>query len=145
MNIPLGQLLSNLNELSIYLHQATPETHILAVTVFHAGVVMAQVGNIIACRSEKLRVTEVGVLSNPLIWVGIFAEIAIILMLIYIPPLARMFEHAPLPIEFWFYLSLFAPILYSLDRLRKMLLYFFSTTWGKKAKAMPNHLHEEVI
>ncbi len=130
--VSLGQLLSDLSQLPSYLHTVSTETEILAVTVFHAGVVMAQVGNVIACRSEKLRMTEVGVLSNPLIWLGILVEIAIILMLIYIPPLARIFEHVPVPIEFWFYLSLFAPILYGLDRMRKMFLYFHSTGWGKK-------------
>jgi hypothetical protein len=30
-----------------------------------------------------------------------------------------VFEHAPLPPEYWLGLSLFAPVLYGLDRIRK--------------------------
>jgi magnesium-transporting ATPase (P-type) len=93
--------------------------NLLAVTVFHAGVVMAQVGNAFACRTEKERGRSLGWLSNRLLLLGVFVEIVIILALIYIPPLATAFEHVPLPPIYWFGLALYGPILYSLDWLRK--------------------------
>jgi len=38
--------------------------YLLAVTTFHAGVVMSQVGNAFACRTEKARGRHLGWLSN---------------------------------------------------------------------------------
>jgi magnesium-transporting ATPase (P-type) len=98
---------------------------LLAVTVFHAGVVMAQVGNAFACRTERERGRRLGWLSNPLLILGVFIEIAIILTLIYFPPLAAIFEHVPLPPIFWAGLILYAPILYGLDWLRKVIVRRF--------------------
>jgi magnesium-transporting ATPase (P-type) len=91
----------------------------VAVTVFHAGVVMAQVGNAFACRTETHRGRSVGWLSNPFLLFGVLVEILIILALIYIPPLAAAFEHFPLPPIFWLGLVLYPPALYGLEWLRK--------------------------
>lgn len=95
--------------------------YILATTVFHAGVVMAQIGNAFTCRTETEKVHRLGWFSNRLLLVGIVAEAALLIAFIYLPPLAGLFEHLPLSIEYWLGLSLFAPILYGLDRLRKSL------------------------
>src|SRR5258707_5926626 len=71
--------------------------YILATTVFHAGVVMAQVGNAFACRTEKARGRQLGWLRNRFLLAGVAAEMGLILLLIYVPPLAERFEHLPLP------------------------------------------------
>ncbi|GAB4479308.1 MAG: cation-transporting P-type ATPase [Anaerolineales bacterium] len=134
-NVSLDQLFMVTTDLPALLHAVPPQVHILAVTMFHAGVVMAQVGNVLACRSERFRVSEVGLFSNPLIWVGILVEIAVILMLIYIPPLAKVFNHQPLPIEYWFSLALFGPLLYGLDRMRKQLVHFYH--WLRESRENP--------
>ncbi len=121
--------LSHLNEIPHLLHEVPKEVYLLAVTVFHAGVVMAQIGNLFACRSERLRLRQVGLFSNSLIWIGILAEIGIIFGLIYIPVLADIFEHRPLPLWYWPLLFLYAPILYGLDRVRKQFV-----GWWRKFK-----------
>jgi len=74
-------------------------TYLLATTIFHAGVVTGQIGNAIACRSEKSYLHQLGWFSNPLLLAGIAVEIILILMMIYLPPLARLFGHVPLPGE----------------------------------------------
>ena len=91
----------------------------LASTIFFAGVVTAQIGNAITCRTEKPGVRRLGLLSNPLLWVGIATEIALALALIYVRPLAETFHHAALPPLAWVGLGLYAPLLYGLDRLFK--------------------------
>ena len=122
-NIAIWKIpLNHLEYLPRLLHEAPKEIYFMAVTVFHAGVVMAQIGNLFACRSERLRLRQVGLFSNPLIWIGILAEIGIILGLIYIPVLANIFEHRPLPLWYWLFLFLYAPILYGLDRIRKQFV-----------------------
>jgi hypothetical protein len=48
-------------------------------------------------------------------------EAVLIVMMVYLPPLARLFDHAPLPAYFWLGLALYAPAIYILERLRKMI------------------------
>jgi potassium/sodium efflux P-type ATPase len=96
--------------------------YFLATTVFFAGVVMAQAGNAFACRTEKERVRHLGIFSNRLLLWGILIEVLIALALIYIPPLARLFEHIPLPALAWVGLSLYGPILFMLEWTRKRIV-----------------------
>ena len=93
--------------------------YLLGVTVFHAGVVMAQVGNAFACRTEKGHVHRLGWLSNPTLLLGIGAAGVVITATIYLPALAQVFDHRPLPPELWLGLVLFAPIVYGLEWVRK--------------------------
>lgn len=95
---------------------------ILAVTVYHAGVVTAQIGNAFACRTEINRGRDLGWLSNRFLLFGIFFEVGLILLLIYFPPLAGAFYHYSLPPVFWVWLLGYAPVLYSLEWVRKRLL-----------------------
>lgn len=93
--------------------------YVMATTVFHAGVVTAQIGNAFACRTELSHVRHMGWLSNRFLLAGIAAEIAIILSLVYVAPLAAVFEHTPLPPEYWLVLLAYAPILYVCEWIRK--------------------------
>lgn len=97
------------------------EAFLVATTVYHAGVVTAQAGNALACRSDHLRSSSLGWLSNPYIWIGIMIEFLAILAMIYIPFLARIFNHVPLPTSFWFGLALNGLLLYFMEWIRKLL------------------------
>jgi Ca2+-transporting ATPase len=97
--------------------------YILATTVFHAGVVCAQIGNAFACRTELGKVRYLGYFKNKFLLAGITIEAALILMLIYIHPLARTFEHLPIPLGYWPWLAAFAPTLYLLDWLRRHIIH----------------------
>ncbi len=97
------------------------EVFILATTVFHAGVVAAQIGNAFACRTEKAPVHRLGWFSNRFLLVGIAVEICLILLLIYVRPLAALFEHLPLPPIYWLGLGLYAPVLFGVERMRKVI------------------------
>ena len=98
--------------------EASP-TLLLAVTVYHAGVVLAQAGNAFASRSEANRGRSLGWLSNRFLIVGVGAEIGLIIILIYFRSLADIFQHAPLPPVFWLWLGFYPLILYSLEWIRK--------------------------
>jgi potassium/sodium efflux P-type ATPase len=106
---------------SLRLVIAPDQVYRVAITVFHAGVVMAQVGNAFACRSSKTRSTHLGWFSNRYLLLGVALEIALILALIYIPALSNAFNHARLPARYWLGLCLFGPVLYSLEWIRKAL------------------------
>jgi Ca2+-transporting ATPase len=95
-------------------------TYLLATTVFHAGVVTSQVGNVFACRSEKNYTHQLGWLSNSLLIAGIAVEIILINLMVYLKPLAAALNHYPIPPAFWLMLVLYAPAIYGFERLRKM-------------------------
>jgi magnesium-transporting ATPase (P-type) len=98
----------------------TPNNLILvSQTVFHAGVVTAQVGNAFACRTFKARNVQMGWGSNRWLLLGIVIELIVIAALIYVPPLSAAFEHVALPVQYWGILLLYAPALYTLEWLRK--------------------------
>jgi magnesium-transporting ATPase (P-type) len=92
---------------------------IMAVTVFHAGVVMAQIGNAFACRSETNRNSKLGWASNRFLLLAVSLEVLSIFLMVYFPPLAEAFEHQAIPPKFWIGLAFFGLILYSLDWIRK--------------------------
>jgi magnesium-transporting ATPase (P-type) len=100
---------------------ATPagRVYVLATTVFFAGVVTAQAGNAFTCRKEGEGIHRMGWLSNRLLLVGIGCGLLLTLAIIYIPPLAWIFEHIPMPPLYWLALAANGPLLYVLDRIRK--------------------------
>jgi magnesium-transporting ATPase (P-type) len=98
--------------------------YVLATTVFHAGVVMAQIGNAFACRTETERVRRMGWLTNRFLVVGIVIEVFIILSMIYLPLLAQVFEHLPLSLDWWGRLILYAPVLYVIEWIRKNIVRY---------------------
>jgi len=98
------------------------QTELMAVTVFHAGVVMSQVGNAFACRSQTSRGRHLGWGSNKYLLIAVAAEISGIVTLIYWPELAQHFEHVPIPAYYWVGLSMFSVIVYSLEWIRKQIV-----------------------
>jgi len=118
VDIPLFQSLHAM----IFSYLPHSDQHNLAITVYYAGVVMAQVGNAFACRTERNRGRSLGWLSNPTLLRGIVIELAILLGLIYFRPLANLFDHIALPPVLWIGLFTFPLIIYSLDWIRKWLV-----------------------
>ncbi len=97
-------------------------TYILATSVYLAGVVSCQIGNAFACRTSRERVSGLGYLSNRLLLLGVASEIALILVLIYVPFFRNLFEFLPIPPVFWALLVLFGPAVYILEKIRKTVV-----------------------
>ncbi len=94
----------------------------LAITVFFVGVVMAQVGNAFACRTERLRNSRLGWLSNRSLLQAVLVEVVLVLALVYFPPLQEFWGHEPVPLFFFILLPLYAPLLYTLEWIRKLIV-----------------------
>jgi magnesium-transporting ATPase (P-type) len=90
-----------------------------ATTMSLAGIVACQVGNAFACRSDHQASWRLGFGSNRLLLIGIAVEIALLLLLIYAPPLQEVFGLAPLGIEHWSLLAAFGPLLLVCEEGRK--------------------------
>jgi len=117
------------------LNMSFSRTILLASTVYHAGVVMSQIGNTFACRSDRTRSSNLGWLSNKYLLAGILIELAGILGIIYIPFLARIFNHRPLSAWMWVGLALFSLTVYSIEWIRKAI-YRASMKINKKTSTL---------
>lgn len=127
-NLPFLSLLAELT-CPDFLHLDIPSKEVskMAATVFHAGVVMAQVGNAFACRSGTLRNTRLGWGSNRLLIFAAFLEIAGIAAIIHIEPLARYFDHVNIPLRYWLGLALFPFVIYGIEWIRKQVVRLMET------------------
>jgi magnesium-transporting ATPase (P-type) len=94
----------------------------LATTMALVCIVAGQDGNVFACRSERSSIFRLGFFSNPWIWVGIAVEWALMLSIIYLPPLARVFETAPLTPVMWISLLIWPILLLGAEEIRKGVL-----------------------
>jgi P-type Ca2+ transporter type 2C len=84
-----------------------------------AAVVATQVGNLFAHRTERASLREVGWRGNRLLWIGIASEVAVILAIVYLPPLRAVIGTAPFPPWLWLVLLAAAPTLLFVDEVRK--------------------------
>jgi Ca2+-transporting ATPase len=80
---------------------ATAGTYRLATTAAFAAIVACQMGNLFACRSERISAFRVGRTGNRLLWIGLAVEAAVALLVSYAPPLQRVLGTASLPAAAW--------------------------------------------
>jgi magnesium-transporting ATPase (P-type) len=128
--------LERLGALPALLRAAPANTHLLAGTVFHAGVVLAQVGNAFACRSETNRGRALGWASNQALLSAAAIEVGLILVMIYVPPINGFFDHLALPGAYWALLAVYPLVLYSLEWIRKGLSRKISANGNGKSNGV---------
>ena len=93
--------------------------YLKATTMVFAGIVMAQIGTLLACQTTRTSAFKVGVFKNKWIIRGIIFEVAVLLSIIYIPFLQKIFSTTGLGVMEWLYLITFIPIMFFSDELRK--------------------------
>jgi magnesium-transporting ATPase (P-type) len=90
-----------------------------------ASVVMTQVGNLFAHRTERVSILRLGrrlLFGNRLIWLGIAVELVLILLLVYWPVANGIFGTAPFDPGYWVFLVAWVPALLVADELRKAVV-----------------------
>lgn len=103
------------------LAQPGTSAYVLATTMTLVGIVMTQVGNVIACKTDHLSILKVDLLANRLIFVGLAVEFSIILLVVNVPFFNGIFGTTPLGGWEWGTLLLFAPFILILEELRKYI------------------------
>lgn len=96
-----------------------------ATTVTLAGIVLAQVANVFACRSDRHSTFTLGWVSNPLILWGIGIELLLLALITYTPIGNDIFRTSPLPVWIFGPLALGALTLLFADEGRKMFVARF--------------------
>jgi magnesium-transporting ATPase (P-type) len=98
---------------------STDPVYIKGTTMTFAGIVIAQVGNVLACRTSKISIFKTSHKNNKWIWIGIAAQISIISILVYVPLMQRFFGTAALGLSDWAFLALLALIVILAEEIRK--------------------------
>jgi Ca2+-transporting ATPase len=96
--------------------------YVLSTSMFHAGVITTQIGNALACRTERTSVFKIGLFSNHFLLVGFLVELTLISILIYVQPFQTIFEEGPLPPHYWAFLFLYAPVMFLAEEARKAVM-----------------------
>jgi Ca2+-transporting ATPase len=100
--------------------------YIKGVTMTFAGIVVAQMGNTIACRTNKVSVLKSNLLANKWIILGIMVQLSILLFLIYVPFMQSFFGTTELGVWDWAFLALLALIVIFAEEIRKFFTRNFS-------------------
>ena len=100
----------------------TDPVYIQATTMTLAGIVFAQIGQVMNCRTERTSVLKIGLLSNRRILVGIVFEVALIVFLTMFPPLQAVFHTAPLGWQDYAFLCCIPPVVFVIEEARKAWL-----------------------
>jgi len=87
-----------------------------------AAVVITQIGNLFAQRTERTSVFRVGLFSNRFVWAGIATQLILLLAIVYVPIFQRAFGTSAFPPGHWLFLLAWTPVLLVADELRKALL-----------------------
>jgi len=93
-----------------------------ATSMTLAAIVTTQIGNLFAQRSRIGSSLRAVIGANPLIWLGIAAELVIIFGIIYVPQLQSVFGTVGIPMSNWIFLFAWTPLLLLADRLRSAWL-----------------------
>ena len=92
-----------------------------ATAVTFAAIVMGQVANVFACRSERVSTFRLGFFSNPFIFGGIAVELILLALIIYTPPGQAIFGTARFPAWVWPPMILGAAGLLLAEEVRKVV------------------------
>ena len=112
-----------------------------ATTVTFAGIVLAQVANVFACRSDRLSVRRLGWFTNPLILWGIVTELSILGLITYTPMGNAIFGTSPLPVWIFGPLALGALALLFAEEGRKFIANRFNKGRARKFSTVPFNHH----
>jgi magnesium-transporting ATPase (P-type) len=70
-----------------------------------AGIVIAQVGNVLVSRTSKLSIFKYGIKGNKWIWIGIISQISMLSVIIYVPFMQNFFHTTVLTVMDWMILA----------------------------------------
>ncbi len=96
--------------------------HLEASGAFLATIIFCQIGNVMACRTNRQSAIPYLVRLNRWIIIGVFAEISFILTIIYWPSLNHIFSSTPFDISAWGIVVMAPFIIFFIEELRKFLV-----------------------
>ncbi len=99
--------------------ESSGEIYAQATTLTYMAIVMAQVGVAFASRTRRSSVFRIGLFTNRALVVGTLLSVVLMLALVYIEPLATLFDFVPPQPEHWVMLACFPVIMLFADEIFK--------------------------
>ncbi|MBF0494307.1 MAG: cation-transporting P-type ATPase, partial [Candidatus Omnitrophica bacterium] len=96
--------------------------HLKATTMVFVGIVVMQIANVFACRSERHSVFKIGILGNKLLLWGILFEIVFTIALVYMPFFQKVFATTAIGWKDWAILFAFMVVIFIAEELRKAFM-----------------------
>jgi len=93
--------------------------YIKGTTMVFAGIVIGQVGNVLASRTNKTSIFKTSLTNNKWIWFGIIAQISLIVSMVYIPLLQKFLSTTALNLSDWITLAFIACTVIFAEEIRK--------------------------
>lgn len=93
-----------------------------ATTGFFASIIIAQVADVLICRTRRQSIFKVGIGTNKLIWFGIFTELALMAFIVFSPFANKFLGTAPLTLTELSIAIPFALLIFFGDELRKVFI-----------------------
>jgi magnesium-transporting ATPase (P-type) len=106
---------------------ANSPVYVKGVTMTFAGIVVAQAGNVLACRTSKQSIFKTKISHNKWIIFGIAAQLSILSFLVYVPLMQQFFGTTALGLADWAFLLSLAVVVVVAEEIRK----FFSRRFSK--------------
>jgi len=101
---------------------ADPLIYARGTTMVMAGIIAAQLGTLLAARTNLEPALKLNPLRNRWLSIGILSQLSIMMIIIYVPFFNNLFGTAPLSLSDWIYLYSFAPVIFILEEIRKAIL-----------------------
>lgn len=99
----------------------TPRDAAAATTIVFLGIVLMQVANAFACRTERVSAFRTGLFGNRFLLWGIAFELALAAAVVYLPFMQPVFGTAAIGPVWWGVLAAFLPVIFLIDEARKLL------------------------
>lgn len=93
--------------------------YLAATAACLAAIVLAQMANVFVCRHPRLPFWRLPLAGNPLLPLGLAVEFGLLLAIVYTPWGQRLFATAPLGLDVWLAILLFALALGAIEEARK--------------------------
>ena len=107
------------------------------VTMTFAGIVVAQAGNVLACRTSKQSIFKTSISKNRWIIFAIVAQLSILTFLVYFPLMQQVFGTTALGLLDWIFLISLALAVIFAEEIRKLFVRRFS----KPTEDLSKHDH----
>jgi magnesium-transporting ATPase (P-type) len=107
---------------------ADSSVYVKGVTMTFAGIVVAQVGNVLACRTSRISIFRTKLSTNKWILFGIVAQLSILSFMVYVPLMQKFFGTTALGVADWVFLASLAVIVVLAEEIRKFFARRFSKT-----------------
>lgn len=121
-----GYTLGDMRALSASIENGTAASDVMdvysyAITLGFGAVIAAQIGNVLECRSDRIPVYKSFRKNNNLMIAGVIAEVALFLLIAYVPFFNMLFETTAIKLQHLALLLVCPLILITLEEIRKWI------------------------